>query len=771
MLVDNRSRLPQRAPQPGERLNDPTRHLPEDLAEEGNGVQESAKRIFDTLAFEKEYGICKIRKKMEAVSSFHRENYGSDVYQIRGNRVSLPVVQQLSLLAGLHTTSNTHLVLTTLLMQHKESIENSAKEIREQENQLLSIVNLDPTAVENQQSALDQLLDMSYDVSSVNTVKKIRQKQLSLFDGMYKLQIGFLNREEEALKKYKIALKTIFEKHNLSGEQDSKEKAILQSMIRKTQTRISDSLKKIKSKKQKAEEEYKKFEENNKTKSSAILYQFWDCLSVYWKYSKDPAATLNLMIKVLDEVRDYILRHPSKQARAMINNIFLAHKLLVGDDPNLELFARQTEKTLLVDVLTKGFAQPGEELPDDHEMPEKFQRFGKVLRLLPKMIALSEGMKAGSFMPLISFSLFAEMIGFSYAWVFPLANIALGAYENLNHVAYIQDVHEILDEEQRTKLISFLKFLDQKFATIEDLREQQILMSTFREGINAEEKGEITTHVFKRIMHNLNNFYLKLRESNKIERTVRLIGQVGVRAVILNASIVAVIAAFVSLTPGGIMLVSAIYAAIATLGGGSYAAYHVGHTLSRWIDEWYVATVKKVNNMCYAEETQQKVKDFLHENREILKDLIEKAYKHLEEKLDSGRLDLFLNSNEFNNEFSKELASVDQEEAKDLEWRRQQYFEREKQNIKTRLEAAAFIKTYNLSKQEISVIKEQIFGLKESWEVITSLLSKEEPVLSDRELQGMAANQELDLSDRRLIAIKEIKASPNLWDRIMRSIN
>jgi hypothetical protein len=122
---------------------------------------------------------------------------------------------------------------------------------------------------------------------------------------------------------------------------------------------------------------------------------------------------------------------PTEKKRQIMNNLFLAHELLNGDDPNVKLLRFQMEKSLVIDAFFRGFSPSEEPLDEDENISENMERFADILEVLPRVIALFEGMKEGSFLPLISLSLFAESFGVPGACIFPLVNVALGAYEQL----------------------------------------------------------------------------------------------------------------------------------------------------------------------------------------------------------------------------------------------------------------------------------------------------------------------------------------------------
>jgi hypothetical protein len=137
--------------------------------------------------------------------------------------------------------------------------------------------------------------------------------------------------------------------------------------------------------------------------------------------------------------------------------------------------------------------------------------------------------------------------------------------------SYIQEANKILTQDQRLKFVSFLKILEKKYADISELQEERNLMSSVREFICIE-NGHPTTHIFQRIAYDFKDFVRKMRCAGKMERVVRLIGQVVVPAVMITSVVVGVIAGFLGLAPVGAIVASAVIGSIAAIcAGGLYS--------------------------------------------------------------------------------------------------------------------------------------------------------------------------------------------------------
>ena len=735
----------------------PIKPLSEVLAKESQNVQSAAKKVFDLKDFEDEYGITQINTSLQNIVKVHGERIANR------SKMGSVFIEATYFLGFADPIKNLDQELQILQTNHSFRTQKRAKIIVSLQEQLTEIFNIE---AEPKRNALDCLFDPKINLSDIADIEKIHQRHLSLVDEMNIAQIKLISQERLYLEEYQNLLNK-YNSHPRNNIKTNLQLGVLDD-VAECLKKIEFSLEKVTKKLDEIRKIHEDFRAKNVIESENWTRTLWDFGILVMKFSKDPKAAINVAIEGVDLIREYVLKHPSKQSRTIMNNLFLVHKLLIGDDPNFELLARHTEKTLLVDSLFRGYSHKDETLENDPDMPENIKRFADLLVFIANMKTMFEKMKEGSFLPLISLSLFAEAIGFRFAWIVPLSNMVFGALEGqiaLNHIA---KVAEYLNQEQRTKLASFLKFLDQKFSTMEDLHEQRILMATFREAINME-KGRPTTHIFKRIQHNIKNFCLKIQHANNIERGVRLIGQVVIPSLIFLASKIAVIAAFVGLAPIGIVVISAILAAIATVVGGAYTAYQVGYTLSRWIDEWYNTTVKKVMELTQIEENSKKLQKFLSENREILDRLINHAIGQVETSLKEGKFDKKLFSSNFEEECKIEFSQVSEEEKNDIQWRREKFLEKEKQKIKTRFEAATFITAYHLDNDEVRVLKERVFNLKEGIEIIDQLLC-EKSSISDEEILEMAKEKEVPFNKRRLEIVHDMRADPNLWPDIVRKV-
>lgn len=722
------------------------------LEEKIKKVAEESTNYFSFSKLEKKYHLEEISAEIKKIVKCHKV-------------LTLPPSSTASKIVGFFKKDKFGSKLEEILQAHKWDNLCFTREINRILLKLgeISRVEKGSSKVDN---VLDFLLDSKRTIPKINSPDQIRQTRIELVGALSRLHIHFLEKQKEHLKNYQEVLEN--QKEFLYSSRELGEKRFnLYDDIENVSIQIAKSLNKIEKKVTVIEKEYEKYATDNRLNKNDWWQIFKDCGVLYLKYQHNPEGFLQHAIKALDEIREYILKNPSIEARAIMNNLVLAHKLLIGDDPNFELLARQTEKTLFFDDITCGFSTDTSSLQHDQKMPENIRRFANILHVLPTIIAVFEGMKSGSFLPLISLSLFAETLGLSFACIFPLINILFGALENTRSVRIIQNVYQILSQEQRLKLVSFLKILDQKFATMEELNEQRLIMGSFREFITID-KGGRSNHIFSRAKRNLKDFYLKLKLGTPIERKVRLIGQVAIPSVILTSSVVAVSAAFVGLAPVGAVLISVLFAACATITGGAYASYSVGHNLSRWIDEYYHTTVNAAIEQSKFEEQKDRLETFLRDNEDILTAINSQVNKQLSDEVAAGSYDTMLASSYFETEFAEILAEAKDSKKNDIAWRRKQFLKRKHRDNKEMIEAASFIKSYELSTEETDVLFEKLLNLNEGKAALLRIFgSNKDKFDSEAFIADVAKKEGVILTEKQVAFVEEMHKNSNQWDQIL----
>jgi hypothetical protein len=617
--------------------------------------------------------------------------------------------------------------LFQILEKYRPALEKDAAEMKKLKEELISL-NKDNPVSQNQPTVDTEAEDLyswlkekinAYDRKKNISYEQHKKHLLSMHQ-LFETQVRFFDSHLSCLIEcrdllvktdYGIVLeKELTQNHSSTSKIERKMNQAV-DLLEHLNQEIETSLIRYK----KIEEEYQRFEKAHKKDPLACFKKSYKLLQIYWLYLNNPDETLKYLLEFFNaKVKDYVIHHPSKQTHKMMCDLYLSYKLLNGQDTNLELLSRYSEKTLLVLSFMRGFSTTinANSLEDDLEMPPAVKVVCEILEMLPKAIALFEGMKDGSSLPLLSLSLFAEAAHFPYAWAVPLANVALGGWENLRNICAIQTINEHLSEERLEELIRFTKTLDQKFSDTSELYLTRLRVAAFRETIDAE-KRKPTTHIFQRVAYNTRNFTLKIKLAPFNERVVRLICQVGVPAVIMQATIISILAALIGLAPSGILIISAIYASIATLAAGSYAAFEVSIKLGLWIDECYGTTVRKVHEFRQIEENKQNLLSFKEHHRGRLDEIIQQTYTFTEEKVNKGAHDEFLQSDEFK----------DCDPADSIEERRRKFLIKEKIKISTHLEAAAFVAyDSSTSARDVQSYMKTIQDLGESWDVINSLI-------------------------------------------------
>ncbi len=626
--------------------------------------------------------------------------------------------------------------LKSISFRHKQQIEDVSGNIEK-----LTKEATDLTALGKQVSRKKET-GISIGRPQANSIKKIQSKQAEINNSLTSAFTFLLNQEEITLSDYEQILVKIQKSKNLTESQKNEISALLQQ-IRKAKDVIEDQRNKINA------------AHNGKNERSLFrtLKTLGDIKNLYKDYLQNPEETINWGIGTLEKIRQYALQHPSKLSESMLNNLFLVYEQLNGGEPTVVLFRFQMEKSLVIDALMRGFST--QELKEDDNVPEEIKEWAAMLEILPQVIAAFQGAREGSVLPLISLSLFANEAQIPFAWVLPLLNIGLGAYENWRGVKYIQQAHQFLSVEQRENLVSFMKILEKKYGDIDELKTECLQMRTFHELVSLEQ-GKVT-NIFQRVQASITNFRMKLSAASWKERVVRVIGQVGVPLVVMTAIKIGVIAGFVGMEPRGPLFISACIGAAATIFGGMYTAFQMGVVLSRWINEFpaFAKTGKKVSIMQREIKAKEELLSFLEKNKERIEEMIGAVRRQLAVRVTRGDYDLYLSSSQFEDDFRQSLEVTGGGDGKErdgadrqgIDFRRELFLAKENVAIEKRLKAATLLKYLS------DPLKQEYPGLPakevENWIVEVTSLSQHFEHIKNL-VSAVASTEEVTISNEAI---------------------
>jgi len=558
---------------------------------------------------------------------------------------------------------------------------------------------------------------------------EIYQKHAELTQAYYHLYGNFLSEQIKFLQSYSEVLKSISPFADTFNE----------ARISRLQKQIDDAKAQLMLKGNELNTQYNDFKKQHQEKTEnggqKIYQQLYDLVVLSSNFSKNPKEVIEKLISNITTLSRYAKSHPSKIARRALNNLSMVYHQLNDSPTNFKMLRLQLEKSFVIDAFL-----PEHVLSEKEEanLPENIQQICNTLEILPRLIATFQGMRGGSFMPLQQMGLFADALNLPLAWVFPLVDVVFGGYVGYKAAALIQDAPEMMTEQEKTKVVSFFKILEKKFATMEELQEEQNIVSAYA-FVNSLDKMEtIRTDIFKRLCENFKDFTLKMKYAGRRERTVRLIGQVAVPALILTAMTIGVIAASVAITPVGVVLVATIIASIGAMAQGAYTAYQTTTTLSRWIDEHYDETVVKVEN--HKKDAQKQLNDkqasgnlekFLDDNKTTINKMIADTQENFIARVNHGRYDKFLRFHKFKDKF----VNINPEQRPQafnnlLESCRRELIKEEKEIIAMRLKGAAFFKTCGLSKETVEVFKKNTINANEHLEEIKKIMNPENSWMS-----------------------------------------
>lgn len=429
--------------------------------------------------------------------------------------------------------------------------------------------------------------------------------------------------------------------------------------------------------------------------------QLYDLVILLSSYTKRPQEVLAKLSQDITTFREYAKNHPSPTVKRALTNLSLVYQLLNEGQTNFKLLRSQLEKSLLVDALMPEYVTQ----TDDKDMPESIRKICSTLEILPKVIGVFQGMHSGTFIPLQQIGFIADALDVPGAWLFPFIDIVLGGYTGFKGIELIQEAPQCMTSHEKMKLISFTKMLEREYATMEELQDEERSVANYA-FVRAAEKAQIVRKdLFKRIETTFKDFALVMHFADWKERTVRIIGQVIIPAVILTSIVVAAIAGVILLLPEEIAVIAVSIAGIASVIEGAQASYNFAMRLSNWIDEYYENTVDKAQR--HKKEIQDKIEEqkaletlqlFLNQNKADIAKMVREANKQFRSRVHRGEFDKYLRNHRYKYTFEK----IDSKDLNQTIFNcRLRFIEQESKNIQLRLIGAAFFKTYGMSDQTV----------------------------------------------------------------------
>jgi cellobiose-specific phosphotransferase system component IIB len=201
-----------------------------------------------------------------------------------------------------------------------------------------------------------------------------------------------------------------------------------------------------------------------------------------------------------------------------------------------------------------------------------------------------------------------------------------------------------------------------------------------------------------------------------------------------------------------------------------YTAYQASTVLNRLIDEFYLSTAKKADNMRDQKIAQKKLKTFLELNKNKIEELIQKSYAHLKEQIDQGEYDEFLFSPQYEVEFKEILEQLTEEDRQNVNIRRTKFIESEKVKIKARLEAASYIKAHQLTPQAVDEAMVRVFNLGNTFDLLDRILNPSAQLINKEEVMKSAKENGIEMTEGTYAALHELSTNPAFKERRKKEI-